>query len=175
MNTAHHYKTYRSMSLFQRGAWLVLWGVGCLLMSCHPDTVCRQDLDVAVGVCVQWTDTNDQGEIALHTQWDSVAFVGIGTDSVPYVAARNAKCVWLPLRADTGVSSFDLLWHEKTERIDIHHTNTRQFISHACGCMVFYTIDSVCVGGTMVDSVELLNSLVGNATEEHILLQLQSL
>ena len=110
-----------------------------------------------MGICVLWNDTNETGDTVAMNRWDSVEIRGVGTDTVPYVNARNAACVWMPLRADT-------------ERIDIHHTNARMWISNACGCMVAHTIDSVHFGGTAIDSVEILNSIVGNAEEENLLL-----
>ena len=158
---------------FRYGFAVVLTGLAFVLTGlagCRPDTVCRQETDVAMGICVLWNDTNETGDTVAMNRWDSVEIRGVGTDTVPYVNARNAACVWMPLRADTGVSSYEMVWHGKTERIDIHHTNSRMWISNACGCMVAHTIDSVLFGGTAIDSVEILNSIVGNAEEENLLL-----
>ena len=163
-------ETYHFVRPLKQVAMFVLCSAAFLLIGCRPDTVCRQDLEVAMGVCVRWTESNEQGETTLQMQWDSVEVMGVGSDSVPYLNARNATCIWLPLRVDTGVSTYDLLWHEQNERIAIYHSNARQFVSNACGCIVFHTIDSVRFGGTVVDSVEILNSLVGNAKEESIVL-----
>ena len=107
------------------------------------------------------------------SQWDSVQIWGIECDTVPYIEVKNQSKLWLPLRVDTAVTTYQILWHEQLDFITIHHTNDRQFISNACGCMVYHTIDTVLFGGAFIDSVEVLNTIVSGTKEENILLYLR--
>ena len=106
-------------------------------------------------------------------QWDSVQIWGVECDTMPYIEVKNQSKLWLPLRVDTAVTTYQILWHEQLDFITIHHNNDRQFISNACGCMVYHTIDTVLFGGAFIDSVEVLNTIVSGTTEENILLYLR--
>lgn len=107
------------------------------------------------------------------SQWDSVQIWGIECDTMPYIEVKNQNKLWLPLRVDTAVTTYQIRWHELHDFITIHHTNDRQFISNACGCMVYHTIDTVLFSGAFIDSVEVLNTIVSGTTEENILLYLR--
>ena len=126
-----------------------------------------------MGMTVQWTSIDTAGVESLMSQWDSVQIWGIECDTVPYIEVKNQSKLWLPLRVDTAVTTYQILWHAQLECITIHHTNDRQFISNACGCMVYHTIDTVLFGGVFIDSVEVLNTVVSGITEENILLYLR--
>ena len=126
-----------------------------------------------MGMTVQWTSTDTAGVKTNMNQWDSVQIWGIECDTVPYIEVKNQSKLWLPLRVDTAVTTYQILWHEQLDSITIHHTNDRQFISNACGCMVYHTIDTVLFGGVFIDSVEVLNTIVSGTTEENILLYLR--
>ncbi|MGN0235487.1 MAG: DUF6452 family protein [Paludibacteraceae bacterium] len=146
--------------------------VGLSVWSCRPDTVCRQDLEAAMGMTVQWTNIDTSGVETIMNQWDSVMILGMDCDTVPYLTVKNQSKLWLPLRVDTAVTTYQILWHEQVDFIEIHHTNDRRFISNACGCMVYHTIDTVFFGGAFIDSVEILNTIVSGTTEENIRLYL---
>ena len=126
-----------------------------------------------MGMTVQWTSTDTTGVESVMSQWDSVQIWGIECDTVPYIEVKNQNKLWLPLRVDTAVTTYQILWHEQLDSITIHHNNDRQFISNACGCMVYHTIDTVLFGGVFIDSVEVLNTIVSGTTEENILLYLR--
>ena len=145
---------------------------GLLAWSCRPDTVCRQDLEAAMGMTVQWTNIDTAGVETIMNQWDSVLIWGVDCDIVPYLEVKSQSKLWLPLRVDTAVTTYQILWHEQMDFIEIHHANDRQFISNACGCMVYHTIDTVLFGGAFIDSVEVLNTIISGTTEENILLYL---
>lgn len=127
-----------------------------------------------MGMTVQWTSTDTAGVESVMSQWDSVQIIwGVECDTVPYIKVKNQSKLWLPLRVDTAVTTYQILWHEQLDFITIHHNNDRQFISNACGCMVYHTIDTVLFGGAFIDSVEVLNTIVSGTTEENILLYLR--
>ena len=126
-----------------------------------------------MGMTVQWTSTDTAGVESVMSQWDSVQIWGIECDTVPYIEVKNQNKLWLPLRVDTAVTTYQILWHEQLDSITIHHTNDRQFISTACVCMVYHTIDTVLFRGAFIDSVEVLNTIVSGTTEENILLYLR--
>lgn len=126
-----------------------------------------------MGMTVQWTSIDTAGVKSLMSQWDSVQIWGIECDTVPYIKVKNQSKLWLPLRVDTAVTTYQIRWHEQLDSITIHHNNDRQFISNACGCMVYHTIDTVLFGGAFIDSVEVLNTIVSGTTEENILLYLR--
>ena len=125
-----------------------------------------------MGMTVQWTSIDTAGVETNMSQWDSVKIWGIECDTVPYIEVKNQSKLWLPLRVDTAVTTYQILWHEQLDFITIRHNNDRQFISNACGCMVNHTIDTVLFGGVFIDSVEVLNTVVSGTTEENILLHL---
>ena len=126
-----------------------------------------------MGMTVQRTSIDTAGVESVMSQWDSVQIWGIECDTVPYIEVKNQNKLWLPLRVDTAVTTYQILWHEQLDFITINHTNDRQFISNACGCMVYHTIDTVLFGGVFIDSVEVLNTIVSGTTEENILLYLR--
>ena len=126
-----------------------------------------------MGMTVQWTSIDTAGVESVMNQWDSVQIRGVECDTVPYIEVKNQSKLWLPLRVDTAVTTYQIRWHEQLDSITIHHTNDRQFISNACGCMVYHTIDTVLFSGVFIDSVEVLNTIVSGTTEENILLYLR--
>lgn len=126
-----------------------------------------------MGMTVQWTSIDTAGVESVMNQWDSVQIRGVECDTVPYIEVKNQSKLWLPLRVDTAVTTYQILWHEQLDSITIHHNNDRQFISNACGCMVYHTIDTVLFSGVFIDSVEVLNTIVSGTTEENILLYLR--
>ena len=127
-----------------------------------------------MGMTVQWTSIDTAGVESVMSQWDSVQIIwGVECDTVPYIEVKNQSKLWLPLRVDTVVTTYQIHWHEQLDFITIRHNNDRQFISNACGCMVNHTIDTVLFGGAFIDSVEVLNTIVSGTTEENILLYLR--
>ena len=149
--------------------FISVWLVGlCVLAGCRPDTVCRQDTDVAMGVSVRWLLTDSTGTTTEQTAFDSICVQGVGNDSVLYNNDKNLSVLRLPLRADTCVTAFALLWHGTEDTLFVRHDNTRHFVSQACGCMVYHTIDTVWHSGNAIDSVAILNSTVESEEQENV-------
>lgn len=162
----------RLRNIFYFSAVLLLSAT--FVVSCRPDTICRQDIDVRLGVVVSWQQVDSSGGITTKTAWDSISVQGVANDSLLYANAKNVTTLWLPLRPDTSQTAYVLTWHDKCDTIFVRYDNTRRFISQACGCMVYHTLESVRCGGTIVDSVEVLNSLVETAKQENICVYVRS-
>ena len=141
---------------------------GCLLAGCRPGTVCRQDTDTALVVSVRWQQRDSTGATSEQTAFDSIRVQGLGNDSVLYDNSKNLSSLQLPLRADTCVTAFALLWHGTEDTLFVRHDNTRHFVSQACGCMVYHTIDTVWHSGSAIDSVAVINNTVESDEQENI-------
>lgn len=143
------------------------------LVSCQPDTVCRQDNTVALGVSVQYLFTDSAGNTTIQNTFDSISVQGINNDSVLYANAHNLSALWLPLRPDTSLTAFSLLWHGQYDTLYVRHDNTLRFISHACGCAIYHTIDSVWHRGNAIDSIAIINATVETTQQENIQLTMR--
>ena len=80
-----------------------------------------------MGMTVQWTSRDSSGAESVMSQWDSVQIWGVDCDTVPYLEVKSQGKLWLPLRVDTAVTTYQILWHEQLDFITIHHNNDRQF------------------------------------------------
>lgn len=146
-----------------------------LLASCQPDTGCRLETKVTAGVSVEWYSIDTMGVTTHQTQWDSVTVQGVGTDSILYSNARSIKELRLPLRPDTSLTEYKIQWHGMTERLRIYHDNDRRYISMACGCIIFHTLDTVMSDHTFIEQVEIQNTTVENYEQTNIHLTLTTI
>ena len=138
-------------------------------MSCQPDTTCRQDLRVNAGITIRWLQVDTTNITTTEqTAWDSITVQGIHNDSVLYDNQKNVSQLALPLRNDTNITMYSLKWHGMEEILYIRHDNTLQFVSMACGCVIYHNIDSVWCSGTWIDSVRLINSAVETVQQENV-------
>lgn len=143
------------------------------LVSCQPDTVCRQDNTVALGISVQYLFTDSAGNTTTLNTLDSISVQGINNDSVLYTNQHNLDALWLPLRPDTSITAFTMLWHNQYDTLYIRHDNTLRFISHACGCTIYHTIDSVWHRGNAIDSIAIINATVETTQQNNLLLTMK--
>lgn len=170
--TAHH-TAVKCRVLLRAACMLPVASLLIGLASCRPDTVCRQDIDVVAGITTEWVLTDTAGNATQQAAWDSVSVWGIGNDSLLYDNRYAVETLALPLRTDSALSTFVILWHDAYDTLYIHHDNTRKFISSACGCAVYHTIDSTWVAGTFVDSLYIVNSSVETVQQTNIHLLLR--
>ena len=167
--------TFAGCMVKRMKTYLGLFLLGLLALSgCRPDTVCRKDTGVALGVSVRWLFTDTLGNSTWQTAFDSITVQGVGNDSVLYDNGKNLSSLWLPMRADTSVTAYLLRWHGEEDTLYIRHDNTRHFISQACGCMVYHTLDTVWHRGSAIDSVTVVNSLVESDEQENIQLTMRN-
>lgn len=146
-----------------------------LLASCQPDTGCRQETKVTAGVSVEWNKVDTMGVSTRITQWDSVTVQGVGTDSILYSNARSINELRLPLRPDTSLTEYEITWHGMTERLRIYHDNDRRYISMACGCIIFHTLDTVVSDQIFIEKAEIVNAAVENYEQTNIHLTLTTI
>ena len=145
-------------------------GIICLalLTGCQPDTECRQSTKVVAGISLRGLAV-DTTELATEfTSWDSITVQGVGSDSVLYNNSKNISRILVPLRQDSTITAFSVMWHDMEDVIYFRHDNTMRFISMACGCVVYHNIDSVWVEGTWIDSVKILNSAVESIEQDNV-------
>ncbi len=144
------------------GSWLIV------LSSCTPDTVCRQDENVRC--VIVFADANTHAALAF----DSLTVQGVGSDSILMYNNKNVSKLSLPLRVDTTATSFVLRsGNTYQETITIYHTPAPYFVSMACGCFVYHTIDTIRTDNIVLTQAEILNTAVQNVPEENIRLLIE--
>ncbi len=133
------------------------------MASCTPDTECRQDEHVRC--VVVFADANTGEALAF----DSLTVQGVGSDSLILNNAKGVSKLSLPLRVDTTATSFLLTSGDiYQETITIYHTPAPYFVSMACGCFVYHTIDTIQTDNILFTQAEILNSAVQNMPEDNI-------
>ena len=150
------------------------------LVSCTTDTECRQN--AAIYMMVEFTGdslrlSTDSARLALDsTAMDTISFStitgmqirGVGRDSIICDSLSSFSKAKLPLKPDTTVTSFELKYNGLTDTVNIHHENDMQFISLACGCFVYHTLQDVSFTRAFVDSCDILNTAVTTASDTHL-------
>ncbi len=141
-----------------KGSW---WGLLLFAMaSCTPDPVCRQEENVRC-ICIFQPAGAPFTEITVQ---------GVGADSLICNKAANVAKLSLPLRVDANVTQYAITVGEKHDTLTIYHTPAPYFVSMACGCFVFHTIDSVNSNHTLFEEPEIINAAVQNVEQDNILL-----
>lgn len=145
--------------------------VFCLLLacaSCSVDEECRTDDNVrlhAVLVCDSLTAT---GDTVMFNALDSIRVQGIGSDSLLLNNTKNVSSLSLPLRSDTTTTSFVVQTNGQCDTIAIQHTNDNHFVSLACGCFVYHTIENVKTTHTFIAETEIVNATIENYEQDNI-------
>ncbi len=124
-------------------------------VSCKPDETCRQEEKVRC-TCV------------IANGIDSLTVYGVGIDSLILNNAKSVTKLSLPLHPDKSLSEYVLQSGDLIDTLRIHHTPAPYFVSMACGCFVFQTIDAATVTGTIFKQTEIVNTAVQNVEEENI-------
>ncbi len=138
-----------------------------LLASCTPDTECR--LDENVRCVIVFADASTQAALAF----DSLTVQGVGNDSILMYNKKNVSQLSLPLRVDTTETTFVLRSGDYQETVTIYHTPAPYFVSMACGCFVYHTIDTIRTENILLTQAEILNTAVQNTPEENIRLLIE--
>ena len=109
----------------------------------------------------------------MDSKLDTLTLTGIANDSVLYRNAPGGQTLQLPLRPDTNVTAYKLEWHEQSDTIFIRHSNDYRYISFACGCYVYFVIDSAWATHHFVDTFAILDSDVSDQTTDNLILTAQ--
>jgi len=160
----------------------IIWCIGALLglWGCDADTECRQSSAVYLNV-VFMGDSLRQSTDSLKLSFDSLAqdtirfstvtgmeIHGLGRDSILYEASDVITTVHLPLRPDSTHTDFVFRYNGATDTVSILHDNDMQFISLACGCFVFHTIEGLNGTRHFMDSAHILNDAVTTSADTHM-------
>ena len=76
--------------------------------------------------------------------------------------------IQLPLKPDSLHTEFVINYNGRSDTLKILHDNDMQFISLACGCLVFHTIEGWSISRNFLDSVHILNDLVTTSGDRHM-------
>ena len=141
-----------------------------LFASCEPDTTCYQELGATAQIIFSGDSITAAGDTVHYAQWDSLAVVGVGNDIG--MQGRNLKGIGLELRPDTCLTRYLMLYHSQIDTLFIQHTPRQQFVSMACGCVVYHTITAAWSSDPRVDSVSIINAHVEAVAEDHLCIYL---
>lgn len=152
--------------------YITLLVVMAIVGACTRDTVCRRDMEVAMGVSLQADSLNQKGHSVKYTAWDSITVEVIGKSDSIIDNRKSLKRLTLPLRPDTTISAFIMTFHEQTDTLFVEHTPRQYFVSLACGCAIYHTITAAWSTDYRVDSVQIINANVENAVQENLRIHL---
>lgn len=94
---------------------------------------------------------------------------GAQRDSLITDGSKSISALSLPLRKDVDTTAFILDYCGLEDSLIFTYTRQQTYVSLACGCAVFCTIDTVvCPTTQFIDSVEILNTAVSTVSEKHI-------
>jgi hypothetical protein len=148
----------------------ILFGLSALgsfvLVSCEPDKVCHQELQVAAQIILSADSVNAAGDTVSYAQWDSILVVGVG-NSVS-LKGKKLKGIELELRPDTTMTQFLVQYHHQMDTLYIEHTPRLQYISAACGCAIYHTILRAWSSDPRVDSVSIINASVEALAQDNL-------
>lgn len=139
-----------------------------MLCGCTMDKQCRVTYKVEMQALFNTYAVGADSTYVTYERFDSVTVQGVGNDSILYNNAKSVAKLYLPFRPDTTVTAYSIIYHDKPDTLYIKHDNTVQFISLACGEVVFHTIESVWAAGTWIDSVVVLDPTVEVNGKENI-------
>ena len=145
--------------------WLSALG-SFVLVSCEPDKVCHQELQVAAQIILSADSVNAAGDTVSYAQWDSILVVGVG-NSVG-LKGKKLKGIELELRPDTTMTQFLVQYHHQLDTLFIEHTPRLQYISAACGCAIYHTILRAWSSDSRVDSVSIINANVESIVQDNL-------
>lgn len=141
----------------------------CWLMSaCSPDTECRTANNIGMQVVFALDSMRGDTALVSFSRFDSLTVQGVGNDSVLYDNQKAVSSIFLPLRTDTNLTSYALSAYNRRDTLYISHDNNQVFVSLACGCFVFHTLNSLNNRGGLIDSIEMLNATIENYKQDNV-------
>lgn len=135
-----------------------------LLCACQPDTVCRQDWEIyCYAAFIDSTGVGGQDTLVV---WDLEETLSDAEN--PLYFGSTASEVTLPLRFDTTVSVFVMNYRHDLDTLYVCYQNDMRFVSMACGCFIFQTIDTAYTTGAHRTKIEIENSHVENYKQRNL-------
>lgn len=139
---------------------------------CKVDEECRIEDTIRLHAVLICDSIISTGDTLRLNALDNLTIQGLGSDSLLLDNASNISSIALPLRNDQNETVFLLTTNNRQETLTIHHQNKQHFISLACGCFVYHTIEDIRSEGVLIDSIEVLNSNIENYTQDNIRIHL---
>lgn len=139
-----------------------------LATACTVDKQCRTSFDVRMQAVFRADSLTADSIYATYAIWDSITVQGLGSDSVLYDNRKGITTLQLPLRPDTTVTAYRLTYHGRTDTLYITHNNDIQYISLACGEVIYHTIEGFRARGTWIDSIAMMDSTVQATGKDNI-------
>lgn len=152
---------------------IAIVGLCYALSSCTADTECRQQINVVVGVQLQGDSLKLNADSSAYdtvrfTQIRGLSVCGVARDSLLSDGQKSISSLSLPLKKTADTTAFALSLAGEDDTLIIAYTREPNFISLACGCAVYSTIDTVDFTTRFIDSVEVLNTAVTTVKENHL-------
>ena len=141
-----------------------------LLVSCEPDKACHQELQVAVQIILAADSVTAAGDTVAYAQWDSLIVVGVGSDIG--MSGKKIKGVGLELRPDTNFTMYLMQYHNQIDTLFIEHTPKQHFVSMACGCAVYHTINKVWSSDSRIENISIINANIETIAQDNICIHL---
>lgn len=143
-----------------------------LLAACTTDTTCRQDMQVQMGVQLEGDSLRLNADSTAYehvtfSMMKQVTVTGVGA-AEPIVDRSTVSSLNLHLHPAQDECSYVFTYQGLSDTLHLLYTRQEQFVSLACGCAVFATLDTAYVGGHFLDSVQILNTAVTTAKEKHL-------
>ena len=147
----------------QKGLIYILLLLG--LVACTSGDSCMQELKISMKAEIYRMVFDSSIEQFVPEKYTlPITIHGVGRDSLLY-NAKSTSTLSLPLQKLDTISSFvfsttmlvDSNYVERTDTIDIYHTNTEEFISLECGCIVSNTIVGIAQTTNRIDSIVVMS------------------
>ena len=131
------------------------------LVACSSGDGCMQELKISMKAEVYRMVFDSSIEQFVPEKYSlPITMHGVGRDSLLY-DAKSTSTLNFPLQKLDTISSFvftttinvDTNTVVQTDTIDIYHTNTEEFISLECGCVVSNTIVGIAQTTNRIDSI----------------------
>lgn len=158
-----------------RKGWLYIL-VMLFLVSCSSGDSCMQDLKFSMKAEVyRMVFDNSIEQFVAEKYAIPISLSGLGTDSLLYDSTLTST-LNIPLQKLDTISSFvltstvdiDTSYIELADTIDIYHTNTEEFISLECGCIVTNQIVGIAQTTHQIDSIVVVSSEVNLQSTNNI-------
>ena len=158
-----------------RKGWIyILLLIG--LMSCNSDDNCMQELNFSMKAEIYRMVFNTSIEQFVPEKYSvPVSLNGLGRDSLLYDSTYTST-LNIPLQKFDTISSFvlattiqvDTNYVTMLDTIDFYHTNTEEFISIECGCIVKNSITGVAQTTHHIDSIVVVSPEVNLQSKNNI-------
>lgn len=158
-----------------RKGWIyILLLVG--LMSCNTEDNCMQELNFSMKAEIYRMVFDASIEQFVPEKYSiPVSLNGLGRDSLLYDSTYTST-LSIPLKKLDTISSFvltttiqvDTNYVITSDTIDFYHTNTEEFISIECGCIVKNSIVGVAQTTHRIDSIVVVSPEVNLQSKNNI-------